>query len=342
MATIDHFAGTGFSLLELTDAIAQVPYQAGFLGTLGIFEERPVRTDHFAVEEKNGTLSLVATSARGAPLEQRANELRKLRRFDTVRIAKGDRLLASEIQNIRAWGTESEFQAVQTETMERLLRLRADIELTHEYMRLGAIFGDVLNSAGVSIYNWFTEFGITQAAEVDFDLDNASPASGVIRTKCSGIVRAMQRAALGGWVDGRTSVIGLCGDTFFDQLVAHPEVRATFLNQAAASDLRQGAAFQECNYGGIRFINYRGTDDDSTVSVGTLKCKFFPVGGNGVFQHAMSPGEGFDLANTPGKPFYAISVPDPTVRRAYVDLEVYSYPMFVCTRPGMLQRAKNT
>lgn len=342
MATMDVFSGSAFSLLELTDAINKVPYQPSFLGSLGIFEPRPVRTDHFAVEEKNGTLALIQSSQRGAPLEQRAGELRKVRRFNTVRLAKGDRLQASEIQSIRAFGSESEFQAVQTEVMTRMTRLRADLELTLENMRLGAIFGEVLDADATSIYNWFTEFGISQAAEVDFDLDNASPASGVVRTKCNGIVRAMRRAALGGWVDGRTSVLGLCGDTFFDQLVAHSEVRATYLNQVAASDLRTEAAFSELSYGGIRFVNYRGTDDDSTLSVGTLKCKFIPVGGNGVFQQAMSPGESFDLVNTPGQPFYGLTVPDPTVRNAYVDVEVYSYPMFVCTRPGMLLRAKNT
>jgi len=342
MATMDVFSGSAFSLLELTGAINKVPYVPGFLGTLGIFEPRPVRTDHFAVEEKNGTLALIQSSARGAPLDQRTKEQRKVRRFNTVRIARGDRIQASEIANIRAFGTESEFQSVQNEVMDRMLRLRADLELTLENLRLGAIFGDVLDADGSSIYNWFTEFGISQAAEVDFDLDNASPASGAVRTKCTAIVRAMRRASLGGWIDGRTSVVGLCGDTFFDQLVATAEVRGTYLNQVAAAELRTDAAFSEVSYGGIRFINFRGTDDDSTLSVGTLKCKFIPVGGNGVFQQAMSPGESFDLVNTPGQPFYAMTVPDPTVRNMYVDVEVYSYPMFVCTRPGMLLRAKNT
>ena len=196
MATMDVFSGSAFSLLELTDAINKVPYQPSFLGSLGIFEPRPVRTDHFAVEEKNGTLALIQSSQRGAPLEQRAGELRKVRRFNTVRLAKGDRLQASEIQSIRAFGSESEFQAVQTEVMTRMTRLRADLELTLENMRLGAIFGEVLDADATSIYNWFTEFGISQAAEVDFDLDNASPASGAVRTKCNGIVRAMRRAAL--------------------------------------------------------------------------------------------------------------------------------------------------
>ena len=74
MATMDVFSGSAFSLLELTDAINKVPYQPSFLGSLGIFEPRPVRTDHFAVEEKNGTLALIQSSQRGAPLEQRAQE----------------------------------------------------------------------------------------------------------------------------------------------------------------------------------------------------------------------------------------------------------------------------
>lgn len=341
MATIDVFAGDGFSLMELTDALNKVPYKPSLLGSLNLFEPRPVRTDHFAVEEKNGVISLVQTSQRGAPLDSRANELRKVRRFDTVRLARADRLSASEIAGIRAFGSESEFQQVQTETMDRMIKLRDDVDLTFEHMRLGAIQGVVLDADGSTLYNWFNEFGISQASEVDFDLDAASPASGVVRKKCNAITRAMKRASQGGWVDGRTSVIGLCGDTFFDDLTAHSEVRSTYENYSAAADLRGGNAFQELSYGGIRFINYRGTDDDSTVSVGATKCKFFPVGGNGVFQHAMSPGESFDLVNTPGQPAYAMVIPDEK-RNMYVDIEVYAYPMFVCTRPGMLLSARNT
>ena len=32
-------------------------------------------------------------------------------------------------------------------------------------------------------------------------------------------------------------------------------------------------------------------------------------------------------------------VPDDD-RNMFVDIEAYSYPLFICTRPGMLQRAK--
>ena len=51
-------------------------------------------------------------------------------------------------------------------------------------------------------------------------------------------IRQMARAANGAWVQGRTQVHALCGDTFWDQLIAHSEVRQTYLNWTAAADLR--------------------------------------------------------------------------------------------------------
>src|SRR5690606_36590585 len=100
-------------------------------------------------------------------------------------------------------------------------------------------------------------------------------------------------------------------------------------------------AWEQFTYGGITWVNYRGTDDNSTVAVGTDKAKFFPVGAPGVFQVYYSPGESFDFVNTPGLPIYAMQIPDRD-RNAWVRTEVYSYPLFVCTRPKMLQSAKRT
>jgi hypothetical protein len=193
------------------------------------------------------------------------------------------------------------------------------------------------------IRNWFTEFGISQPAEVDFDLDNASPASGAVRTACNGIVRATIRASEGAWVEGQSYAMGLCGDTFWDNLTSHSEVRQTYLNQAAANELRNGVgtAFGMLQYGNITFVNYRGTDDNSTVAVDTNKCKFFPVNAPGAFIEAYSPAEFFPFVNTPGQDVYAMVLLDDD-RQAWVRPEMYSYLLPICTRPGMLQRAKRT
>ena len=58
-----------------------------------------------------------------------------------------------------------------------------------------------------------------------------------------------------------------------------------------------------------------------------------------MFRVAQSPAETFDFVNTPGLDVYAMTIPDRN-RNASVRIELYSYPLFICTRPEMLQRAK--
>ena len=335
MAEMTIFLNDVFRAAELTTALNRRPHKPGFLGSQGIFTPKPVRTITVGVESKNGKLTLIQTSERGAPLAQADADKRDVRDFRTVRIAKGDTLHAHEIQSIRAWGTTSELLQVQIEVAQRLSNLQDDVDLTHEHMMLGAIQGVVLDADGSVIRNWYTEFGIAQPGELDFELDDPTTD---VRGKCAAVVRAMQRAAQGGWLPS-TQVHALAGDDFFDKLIAHDHVRDTYLNQQAAADLRENLAFDSVRFGGIVFHNYRGTDDNSTVAIDPGKCKFYPVGGKDVFEVAQSPAETFDFVNTPGQPSYAMLIPDRD-RNAWVKPEVYSYPLHICTRPGMLQRAK--
>lgn len=341
MAHMDIFNDDAFSTVELTGALNRVPHKPGFLGGLSIFTPKPVRTLTVSVEEQAGKLSLVPVSERGAPLPQAEKGKRNIRDFRTVRVAKGSTIRADEIQGIRAFGQESELKQVQDEVMSRMTSLRDDVDLTHENMMLGAVQGIVTDADGSVIRNWFTEWSITQPAEIDFDLDNATPASGAVKKKCNEVIRGMHKAARGAFTTG-TQIIGLCGDAFYDDLTTHKEVVQTYLNQQAAGDLREGYAnvFESFRYGGITWVNYRGTDDGS-VGVGTDKVKFFPVGAKDVFQKAMSPGESFDFVNTPGLPEYALIIPDEK-RNAHVEVELYSYPLYICTTPGVLYRGKRT
>ncbi|MCK7579303.1 MAG: major capsid protein [Chromatiales bacterium] len=345
MPTMDIFNADPFSAFELTGAIEKIPHKPQLLGTLNLFAPRPVRTETVAVEERNGTLALIQTSQRGAPLEEGTGDKRKIRDFRTVRIAKGDTIQASEIQNIRAFGRESELMQVMDEVMRRLAGptgLISQIELTWENMRLGAIQGIVTDADGSTIIDWYSAMSVTQADEIDFDLDNASPAPGAVRKKCNQVIRQMMVAAAGVWIPGQTSVMALCGDNFWDDLTAHKEVRETYLNTQQAADLREiNQPYETFRYGGITWMNYRGTDDGSTVAVHTDKAKFFPVGAPGAFEVAHSPLESIGFVNTPGKPLYSMIVRD-LQRDMWVRPEVYSYPLFICTRPAMLQRAKRT
>ena len=339
MAGMDIFKGDAFSMLSLIDAIENVDYKPQYLGGLNLFTPKPQRLRTVAIEMKDNELSLIQTSKVGAPLEQQTKEKRTLRNLNTVRLAKADAITADEIQGIRAFGSETELQQVQTEVAARLQKLNDDMELTWENHRLGAVQGIVLDADGSEIVDYFDTFGVAQPAEVSFAFGTLT--AGQVRPKIEkDIVRPMIRAAKGAMGTG-ARVIALVGDDFWDAFVNHDEVRQTYLNHQAAADLRQGTAFGSFTYAGVEWVNYRGTDDGSTVAIAPTEAKFFPAGGRGIFQVAWAPAEFMDAVNMPGRPITPLTLPDPSGRNAFVNVEVYSYPLFICTKPLTLRRAKS-
>jgi hypothetical protein len=342
MITMDVFKQDAFSSTSLTAVVDKLGYTPSLLGSIpGLFVPKPVRTTSIFIEERENAPALIQTTSRGAPPKQKGGVKSKVRGFQTVRIAEASRITSSELQGIRAFGSETELKQLQTEIAQRQALLRGDLELTLEYHRLGAVQGKVFDADGTTvIYDWATEFGQAIPAEIDFDLDNANPATGAVRKKCNEVKRSILKALKG--LGGNGVGIGaLCGDAFWDDLVSHPEVEKTYLATAAASDLRDGfgTAWSMFRYGEITWINYRGSDD-SAVGVGTDKARFFPIGA-GIFPVAQSPGESFDFVNTPGLPVYSGIVTDKD-RNAWADVELFSYPLFVCTMPSALHRARRT
>jgi hypothetical protein len=213
--------------------------------------------------------------------------------------------------------------------------------LTFEFHKLNCVTqAKVFDADGTTVlYDWAQEFGQPIPGEVDFDLDNAAPATGAVRKKCYAARRSILKGLKG--VGTPRMIMGLCGDNFWDDLTSHPEVEKTFLATQAASDLRNnvGNEWSSFSYGNIMFVNYRGTDD-GTFGVGTDKCKFFPVGA-GIFRWAMSPGERFEHLGTLGQETYSAIVTDKD-RDSWADVEVMSYPLPVCTMPGALFQARRT
>lgn len=339
---IDIFNDDAFGVVEMTEALNRVPYSPELLGSLGIFTPVPIRTTMAYITERDGQLSVIQTSPRGAPLEEAGRDRRKMRAFATSRIAKGATIYADEIQNVRAEGDSTELQTAQTEIADKLTGpsgIMNEVELTFEHMRLGAIDGKVLDADGSTLVDWYDEFGIARPAAVNFAL-NVDTTN--VRAKCDTLRRSLSRKAKGAFGPG-TEIHALTGDGFHEKLVDHPAVRETYLNWQAAQDLRRdrsdisgAGSFDTFRFGGIVWHNYRGTDDESTVSVPSGKAKFFPVGTrNQIFRHVMAPGEFFEFVNTMGRREYSMVLRDRD-RNAWVRPEVYSYPLFMCSRPDLL------
>lgn len=342
MASLNIFQNDAFSTFQLTAAVERLPYLPSRLGDMGIFEPKPIRDYKLGVEERQGILTLIPYSNRGQEGTQRTTERRRMRYFEVPRIMTSDTIMASELQSIREFGTETELMQVQSEVARRLTGptgLVSNINYTWEYQRLAAVQGLLLDADGTIKYNWFDEFEISEPSEIAFDLD--SKTLGSLRPKVSALVRDAIQKAQGAWIDGKTKLVALCGHEFYDKFKSHPDVEKTFLNWEAAQVLRDGTqgAFRNFEFEEVLWIDYRGSSVNNDISIETTKVKFFPLNAPGVFQVAYSPGENMDWVNTPGKPIYILTIPD-LQRNSFIKLEAYSYPLHICTRPDMLFKGK--
>lgn len=330
----DVFAPDLFTTTSLTAAINLQPYLPGRIGQMGLFSEQGVSTTSVVVELQDGTLTVIPAGARGGPGATGKDDKRRGVTITAPHLKQSDALYADSVQGVRVFGSPNQLQSVTQKRDEKLAKMGRNLEFTLEYHRLGAIQGKVLDADGVTVLlNAFTAFGVAEPGEVDFDLDNADPASGVVRKACAGIVRSMS-AALG--AQPFTGVHALCGDTFWDQLIAHREVRETYQAQNAAQ-MREGTAYQTLSYGGIDFENYRGY---GAVEIAATKCRFVAKGVPDLFQTYYAPADYMETVNTIGLPKYSKSEPMKMGRG--MELEAQSNPINVCTRPGTLLRAKNT
>ena len=329
----DTFTPDAFSLQTMTAAISKAPYKPGFVSRRGLFTEKGVATNTVLIEEREGQLKLVQTSNREGPVTPAERKRRKLRSFVIPHLPTFDYAMASEVIGVRAFGEEQQMQTVEQLRTERAADMADNLDVTLEYHRVGAIQGVVLDADGSTLIDLYSEFGVDPLPEIDMDLDNATPAAGALRKKCGSIVRGIANEL------GAVEPVGyeaLCGDNFYDDLIAHTEVRDTYKYQEGKR-LREGYVFDWFDFGGIRWINYR---NGGFNLINTDKAHVYPVGVKDLFITRFGPANYIETANTIGLPRYAKGVVDPWGKR--VDFEAQSNPLNLCTRPRALQKLKRT
>lgn len=331
---LDIFRQDAFSVIQLTDSINRLPYKPGLLSQRGLFTETGITSLSVVLDERNGVIGLVPPTPRGGPGVTIDKQLGNLRSLVVPHFQIDDAIMADEVQGIRQFGSETALQSVQGVVNDRLAEHAARHDLTLEAARVGAVIGVVTYADGSTI-DLFNEFGVSQDAEIDFDLDNASPASGALRRKCAQVRRAMGDNLQMGSVD--FGINAITGDAFFDDLIAHTEVRATYLQTAEARDLREGYAYEAFTFGGITFENYRGA---SLVGLNTDKAHFYPVGIPGLFKSYFAPADYVETVNTRGLPRYAKQFEMPNGKG--INFETQTNNLNLCLRPKALIKGKRT
>lgn len=326
MAMVDIFGSDAFGLVSLTESMNALPYVPKRLGAMGLFKPKGVTTKTVVIEERDGILALIPSVEWGGPATQARKGKRRARSFVVPHIPLEDQILASDVQDVRQFGSESATAGIATVVNDRLEELKQSHEATHEWLRCGCIQGSIVDGdASTELFDIFTLFGVTET-EVDFVLGTDTTDVG---SKCLSVKRSIE-AAIGDMPFDH--VHAMCGETWFDAFVAHPEVKYAYQYFQEGKMLRDDprAGFE---YKGVIFEEYRG-NVGSNAFIPAVQARFFPVGAPGLFVEYYAPADFVETVNTIGLPFYAKQEPMPFDRG--ITLHTQSNPLPLCTRPLVL------
>lgn len=323
MPGLNIFENDVFSLQSMTAAINEMPYTPGYIGSLGLFNERPVSTTSVSIESQSNALGLVQTSRRGAPGVVIGADKRKMRSFIVPHLQMNDEILADEIQGVREFGGESGLQTIERVVNDRLAKGARYLDATLEWHMLGAIKGVILDADNsTTIYNLFTEFGISQNT-VAMAIPTATTN---INGKCTDILEAIENELGASPV---SSVRVICGANFWREFTNHPLVKEKYINSTNAIRL-SGDPRMQFEFGGITWERYRGSVG-GTAFVATDEAYAIPEGVPDLFLTHYAPADYVDTVNTLGLARYARQIMKPNQKG--IDLEVQSNPLCICTRP---------
>lgn len=323
MAGINPFEGGGYSMFELTMALNERG-EVDFNRLASLFTPKPQRTTDFAWEVKGGAITLVPTSPRGTAGPQKGETKRKVRKLGIPRIVWSDAVGATQVQGVRKFGSENEFEDPMEVLMERGQALRDDVEATKENHRVKSLYGIAMddNDEEISLYS---EFGLTRPADVNLGLSGSTPD---IKGKLASATRKMARTL--GVKSLRPRL--LCSASHYDKLIGHEEVKAAFDRAQEGAFLRGemgNGVFGSFVYGGVVIEEYRGPEG---VEIPDGDAVLFADAVPNLFVAAYAPADTWEAANTLALPFYM----DQEITKRGATVTVESDPLHICTRPDSL------
>lgn len=341
MPALNIFEGDAFGVVSLTKAINDVPFQPKRLQQLGWFSEEGVTTTAMMLERQGTTITLIPAASRGAPGRPEKADKRKVVSLPSVHLPQRATINADEVQNVRAFGSETDEMTVMELVNKRLAKLRRNIDTTLEWQRMGAVKGQILDSDGSVLLDLFQTFGLTKTA-VTLALSSATTK---VRSLAVGYKRTMEDK-LGALEYSGVRV--LCSNSFFDNFVEHAAVQRAWDNfqdrMMLQQDLRGpganggaggggGAPAAGFMFAGCIWENYRGNIGGQAF-IPDGKAYMVPEGVPDMFSTTYAPADYMETVNTIGLPYYAKQ--ELMEFNKGVEIEAQSNPITFCSRPDAI------
>ena len=325
-----------FSMISLTDAINILPNNYGTLRQMGLFTEQGIATRAVMIDIMEGVLNLIPELPVGSPGHKNQQGTRSAKSFVARHFPVDDVLLPDEFDSVRAFGTQDQTTPLIQILNDKLTAMKAKHDITLEYQRWGALKGIVLDASGDTVYNYFTEMGVTQKT-VSFALGSSATK---VRNKCSEVKRHVEQNLKGEICSG---YVCLASASFMDAFTEHDVVKKAYEGYQEAADRLGGDVRSGFTFGGITFKEQVGeaTYFDNDTSTTTTR-KFVedgagyvvPIGTSNTFKTVFAPGDFLETANTIGLPYYAKM--EPRKYNRGMDIHTQSNPLSINKRPNLV------
>ena len=313
-----------FNRSELLRVLSLQPYTPGQLGALGIFQSVPLSSTIFAVEEQPKDAGRLLTAMqRGAPRQLNTQDKRKVHTF-AVTDQYGDQasVMADEVLNARS-GITGAKDVVENRRAVQMAKLRRTMDRTHEVLRMTRLLSPASS-----------EFGSAASGAVIAVQTDATKTRKEIFDK---IIVPMESA-----LDGRsyTSILVLCSDGYWSDLMDNKQIRETYVNWEAAAQVRGGmqgpggSIAPPFPWGDVVWQRYRGTSD---CKIPDNEARAIPLGVDDLAWQAFAPNTTVESVGSGamGQPYYVGSKPITDSQGTLGwEMSIQSHVRMVWGRPG--------
>jgi hypothetical protein len=332
-----------YTYTQLTERVDRIPNLYGLVNELNLFPVQGSVSRIVELTYENHTLRVLPAKERGAPATPQLPRTAQSIFIEIPHFPELDLITPQDIQDILIVTDDvKRLTTVDEEVSKRLVDIKANHDVTLEWLRCGALQGTIVDGNSQTLINLYTALGVNQTT-VDFALGTSGTD---IQSKCAAVWQAVTTNLQGEVMNGIECIVD---PVFFEALITHPNVQAFYVNAEQALMLAQlvrkesagnmwGRQFK---FGNILFREYYGTAPikSSPTATTLTNTSFwssktgsaFPTGTRKMFRTYYAPAHDLRFVNQRGQQIYI----SPKIKDhgEGIELKSESNPLPICRRP---------
>ncbi len=329
---------SGLQTADYTREINMVPNMWGRLQELNLFTTEGVTGRTIIIDKVDENLGLLEVREPGSPAPISNPEGRGSMAIIVPHIPLDDALKPSDVQGRRMPGDLGP-DTIERKRAKKLASMRKKHALTLEYFRMGALKGLILDGAGKTVMNLYTQFGVTQKVE-DFAFGTATTK---VDQRINDVTRFIEENTFSGGTS--TGVHVLCSPEWFADLVSHAKIREAYQFYSSTQAPLQQDVRRRFQHQGVVFEEYNASavmTDGTTVArfIAAGEAYAFPTGVDDMYVNFFGPADHFDYVNTEGDEVY-VWEHDPGTGKV-INFMSESNPLPIVKRPRAVVKLTKT